>query len=65
VLVANRQSTMLGEVFQQVLRTLGLADRADQATELVARTLIEFAQTGERDPARLKLLTLKAFEQSD
>ena len=31
-----------------------LSDRADPATELVARTIIELAERGERDPARLR-----------
>lgn len=37
--------------------------RGESASALmVAKKLIELAQTGERDRARLKALTLKAFE---
>jgi len=55
-------ATLLGGVFEDVLRTLGLVRRVDAATELVAEKIIELARTGERDPDRLKQLTLEAFE---
>jgi len=54
--------TLMGNVFEDVLHTLGLIDREDPITRLVAMKVIELAQTGERDPARLKQLTLEAFE---
>jgi len=53
----------MGDVFEDVLRTLGLVDREDPLTAMVARKVIELAQTGERDPLRLKQLTLEAFER--
>ena len=53
----------MGNVFEDVLHTLGLIDREDPITRLVALKVIELAQTGERDPARLKQLTLEAFEE--
>ena len=56
------QVTMLREVFEDVLRSLGLVDRADALTEMVAKTVIAVAQTGERDRVRLKQSVLKAFE---
>src|SRR5262245_9746071 len=49
--------TMRG-VFEDVLRTLGLVDRQDPLTTMIARKVIELAQDGERDPDRLKQLTL-------
>jgi hypothetical protein len=54
---------MLGSVFEEVLQTLGLVDRQDLATEMVAKKLIELAKAGVRDPDRLKALTLQAFTQ--
>ena len=54
---------MLGKVFDDVLQTLGLVDRQDPATEMVAKKLIELAKTGMRDPVRLKALTVQAFTQ--
>jgi len=56
------QVTILGDVFEDVLQALGLADRHDLLTEMVAKKVIELAQNGERDPVRLKVLTLEAFE---
>jgi hypothetical protein len=56
------QVAMLGQVVEDVLQSLGLVDRANPLSELVAKTVIELAQTGERDRVRLKQLTLKTFE---
>jgi hypothetical protein len=39
--------------FDQALRKLGLKDRTDKATELVARNIIAFAKYGERDATKL------------
>jgi hypothetical protein len=54
---------MLGKVFDDVLQTLGLVDRKDPVTEMVAKKLVELAKTGVRDPLRLKALTVQAFTQ--
>jgi hypothetical protein len=54
---------MLGNVFEDVLQTLGLVDRKDPMTEMVAKKLLEFAALGMRDPDRLKALTVQAFTQ--
>ena len=51
----------LAHVFDDVLHTLGLVDRTDRVTTLVAKKVIELAQTGERDADRLKQLTIEAF----
>ena len=45
--------TILTSAFDDALRRLRLADRADPATEVVARKIIELAQQGERDPIQL------------
>ena len=55
--------TMLGNVFDDVLQTLGLVDRKDLVTEMVAKKLVELATSGMRDPVRLKALTIQAFTQ--
>ena len=54
---------VLGKVFDDVLQTLGLVDRKDPVTEMVAKKLVELAKTGVRDPLRLKALTVQAFTQ--
>jgi hypothetical protein len=53
---------MMGDVFEDVLKTLGLVDREDPVTQLIAHKIIELVQGGERDPVRLKRLTIEAFE---
>jgi hypothetical protein len=39
--------------YEDALRTLGLANRTDPITDIVARKIVEIAQTGERDPLRI------------
>ena len=45
---------VLSTAFEEALRELGLVDRTDPATQLVAIRIIELAQQGERDPMRLR-----------
>jgi hypothetical protein len=52
---------MLGTVFEEVLKVLGLVDRQDPMTTAVAQKVIELATAGIRDPERLKRLTVQAF----
>lgn len=53
---------VMGVAFRDACRGLGLVDQADGATELVARKVIEFAERGERDPARLTDAVLDYFK---
>ena len=53
----------LAQVFEDVLPILGLVDREDLVTMLVAQKIIEMAQTGIRDPARLKALIVEEFRK--
>jgi hypothetical protein len=48
-----------------VCESLRLASRTDPVREIVARKVIEVAGTGERDPARIRDLTLLALKESD
>jgi hypothetical protein len=53
---------LMSVVFEELLETLGLADRRDNpVATLVAQKVIALAQTGVRDPIRLKQLTLESF----
>ena len=54
---------LLGKVFDDVLQTLGLVDRKDPLTLMVAKCLVDHANTGLRDAERLKALTIRAFTQ--
>jgi hypothetical protein len=45
---------VLSSTFEEALLELGLVDRTDPATQLVAKRIIELAQRGERDPIRLR-----------
>jgi hypothetical protein len=45
--------------YEETLKTLGLKDRCDPITQLVARKIIEIGQTGVRDPLQLARLAIK------
>ncbi len=47
--------------YEQTLQALGLKDRSDPITQLVAKTIIEVSQTGVRDPGQLSRLTMQAL----
>ena len=46
--------TILMAAFEDALRVLGLTNRDDAATMIVAKRIIEFAKQGERDSDRLR-----------
>jgi hypothetical protein len=48
--------------YEDVLRVLGLVDRTDAITEIVAKKVIEITQTGERDPLRIRARALRTLE---
>jgi hypothetical protein len=54
---------VLTSAFDEALRKLGLADRADPVVEVVARKIIELAQQGERDPTRLSERAIQALSR--
>jgi len=48
--------------YEQTLRELGLTDRNDPLTLVVAKKVIEIRQTGIRDPARISELALRQLK---
>jgi hypothetical protein len=49
----------LTTAYEQTLRTIGLVDRNDPIAEMIAKKIIEIAQTGVKDPAQLSALAIK------
>jgi hypothetical protein len=47
--------------YEQALKNLGLVDRTDPVTELVAKKIIDIARTGETDPVRISTLAIEAL----
>jgi hypothetical protein len=47
--------------YEDALRVLGLTDRADPMTEILAEKIVEIAQTGERDPERIRAKAVAAI----
>ena len=56
------QVAVMGDVFEEVLKTLCLVDRQDPLVDMIARKIIELALTGVRDRVRLMQMTLEAFD---
>jgi len=54
---------VMSAVFEDACRDLGLAETTDPLRELVARKVIECAQTGERDRARMRDCVLRAIRE--
>ena len=45
--------------YEQTLNALGLKDRSDPLTQLVARKIIEIGQTGVRDASQLASIAIR------
>jgi hypothetical protein len=56
------EATVLVEAFEDT-KVLGIDRNDDLARLVVAKHIITFAKAGERDPARLRDLTVKAIRQ--
>jgi hypothetical protein len=50
---------IMSAAYEDALRVLRLTDRADPITEVVAKKIIDVAELGERDPARICEAALK------
>ena len=46
------------KAYEDALSVLGLTNRDDPITQVIAKRIIETAQTGERDPARILALAI-------
>jgi hypothetical protein len=53
---------IMGEAFTEACQALGLKDRNDSMTELVAKNIIKLAQRGVRTKTALYLATIKEFK---
>ena len=54
---------IMGLAFEMSRLVLGLADRGDIATELIAKRIIELAKAGERNPDFLCESAVKEFRE--
>jgi hypothetical protein len=54
---------VLTTAYEDVLRALRLENRADPATEMIAKKILEFAQRGERDPVRLREYAIRSLSE--
>lgn len=54
----------MGMAFETVCAALGLSDKTDAATELVAQEIITAAETGIADPNKLASAAIRKFDAS-
>jgi hypothetical protein len=47
--------------YEEALRILGLIDRNDPITEILAKKIIEIARTGERNPSHICTMAIHAL----
>jgi hypothetical protein len=45
--------------FEKALRTVGIEDRNDPMAEMIAKKIVEIAQTGVRDPAEISAQAIR------
>ncbi|MCD9294840.1 hypothetical protein LUI11_06095 [Bradyrhizobium diazoefficiens] len=45
--------------FDKALRTIGIKDRSDPMAEMIAKKIVEIAQTGVRDPAEISAQAIR------
>jgi hypothetical protein len=55
----------MARAYESALLALRLTDRQDLLTEIVAKKIIEIAETGERDPDRLRDRALEEIGHED
>ena len=55
----------MATAFEAAIDNLGLKDRTDGASELVAKRIIALAKRGERDPAKLCEGALRFFNDGE
>jgi len=49
----------LTTAYEQALRTIGIVDRGDPLAELLAKKIVQVAQTGVREPADISAQAIK------
>ena len=54
------QSEIMSAAYEGACKALGLVDRSDPLTQLVAKKIIALATDGQRDPERIRAEALKA-----
>ena len=57
--MGSSEISRLTTAYEKTLHTIGLVDRNDPLAEMIAKKIIEIAQTGMRDPAKLSELAIK------
>jgi hypothetical protein len=63
VAFSPEEANVLVGAFEATLQELGLVDRDDPVTMLVAKRIVELAKQGERDPKQLFELTIKSIRE--
>ena len=60
----DRETTrIMGVAFEMTRVALGIAERRDDVNEIVAKTIVELAKQGERNPDLLRERTLQSLRE--
>jgi hypothetical protein len=54
----------MGQAFEHLLHDLGLTDRDDPLTDIVAKEIVKVASRGARDPGEIRVKVLTALDAS-
>ncbi len=54
----------MGQAYERLLNDLGLTDRNDPLTAIVAKEIVKVASRGARDPAEIRAKVLAALDAS-
>jgi hypothetical protein len=55
----------MGDAYERALVALELKDRDDPLTEILAKLIVEIAQTGEKDPGTICANALRRLREPD
>jgi hypothetical protein len=60
--IEPQEVSQITAAYEQALHILGVKDRDDPLTEMIANTIIKIAQTGIQDPAQLAARAIRELE---
>ncbi|WGS18714.1 MULTISPECIES: hypothetical protein [unclassified Bradyrhizobium] len=60
--MAPKEASLVTKAYEQALHTLCVKDRNDPLTEMIAKKIIEIAQTGVKDAAQISALAIHELE---
>ncbi|MCC8975009.1 hypothetical protein [Bradyrhizobium brasilense] len=60
--MAPKDANLIAKAYEQTLRTLSVRDGDDPVTEMIAKTIIKVARTGNKDCAAISAWAIRELE---